>query len=36
LGSARLGADARRQAARYAWVEQAQRYVAIVEKLMAR
>lgn len=36
VGTARLGAEARRQAAQYAWAEQAQRYVAIVEKLMAR
>jgi glycosyltransferase involved in cell wall biosynthesis len=35
-GTARLGAEARRQAAQYAWAEQAQRYVAIVEKLLAR
>ena len=35
-GTARLGAEARRQAAQYAWAEQARRYVAIVEKLMAR
>jgi glycosyltransferase involved in cell wall biosynthesis len=36
VGSARLGAEARRQAAQYAWAKQSQRYVAIVEKLMAR
>jgi glycosyltransferase involved in cell wall biosynthesis len=36
VGTARLGAEARRQAAQYGWAEQAQRYVAIVEKLMAR
>ena len=35
-GTTRLGAEARRQAAQYAWAEQARRYVAIVEKLMAR
>jgi glycosyltransferase involved in cell wall biosynthesis len=35
-GTLRLGAEARRQAAQYAWAEQAQRYVAIVEKLLAR
>jgi glycosyltransferase involved in cell wall biosynthesis len=36
VGAARLGAEARRQEAQYAWAEQAQRYVAIVEKLLAR
>jgi glycosyltransferase involved in cell wall biosynthesis len=36
VGTARLGAEARRQAEQYAWAEQSQRYVAIVEKLMAR
>jgi glycosyltransferase involved in cell wall biosynthesis len=36
VGTARLGAAAHRQAAQYTWAAQAQRYVAIVEKLMAR
>jgi glycosyltransferase involved in cell wall biosynthesis len=36
VSTARLGAEARRQAAQYAWAEQSRRYVAIVEKLMAR
>jgi glycosyltransferase involved in cell wall biosynthesis len=36
VGAARLGAEARRQEAQYAWGEQALRYVAIVEKLLAR
>ena len=36
VATARLGAEAHRQAARYEWAEQAQRYVAIVERLMAR
>ncbi|MEO8639135.1 MAG: glycosyltransferase, partial [Chloroflexota bacterium] len=36
VGTARLGAEARRQAAQYAWASQAQRYLAIVEKLLAR
>lgn len=36
VGTARLGAEARRQSAQYEWAEQAQRYVAIVEKLLAR
>jgi glycosyltransferase involved in cell wall biosynthesis len=36
VGTARLGAEARRQADRYEWGAQAQRYVAIVEKLVAR
>jgi glycosyltransferase involved in cell wall biosynthesis len=36
VGTARLGAEARRQAVQYEWAEQAQRYVAIVEKLLAR
>jgi glycosyltransferase involved in cell wall biosynthesis len=35
-GNARLGAEARRQAAQYEWADQARRYVAIVERLMAR
>ena len=35
-GTARLGAEARRQAAQYEWADQARRYVAIVERLMAR
>jgi teichuronic acid biosynthesis glycosyltransferase TuaC len=34
--TARLGAEAHRQEARYAWAKQVQRYVAIVERLMAR
>ena len=35
-GTARLGAEGHRQAAAYAWSEQAVRYVEIVERLMAR
>jgi glycosyltransferase involved in cell wall biosynthesis len=36
VGTARLGAEARRQEAQYEWAEQARRYVAIVERLLAR
>jgi len=36
VATARLGAEAHRQAAKYEWAEQAQRYVAIVERLLAR
>jgi len=36
VATARLGAEAHRQEARYEWAEQVQRYVAIVERLMAR
>ena len=36
VGTARLGAEAHRQEAQYEWEEQAQRYVAIVERLLAR
>ena len=36
VGAARLGAEAGRQEAQYEWADQAQRYVAIVEKLLAR
>jgi glycosyltransferase involved in cell wall biosynthesis len=35
-GTARLGAEARRQEAPYEWARQAQRYVAIVERLVGR
>lgn len=35
-GAVEMGAEARRQAARYAWPEQARRYLAIVERLAAR
>jgi glycosyltransferase involved in cell wall biosynthesis len=34
--AARLGAEARRQSAKYAWEVQGRRYVEIVERLMAR
>jgi glycosyltransferase involved in cell wall biosynthesis len=34
-GAARLGAEAQRQVARYAWAVQARRYVGIVERLIA-
>ncbi len=36
LAAARIGAEAHRQEARYEWAEQARRYVAIVEGLLAR
>jgi len=36
VGTARLGAEAHRQAARYEWADQARRYVDIVERLVAR
>jgi glycosyltransferase involved in cell wall biosynthesis len=36
LATARMGAEAHRQAARYEWADQARRYVGIVERLMAR
>ena len=36
VATARLGAEAHRQEAQYEWAEQAQRYVAIVERLLAR
>jgi glycosyltransferase involved in cell wall biosynthesis len=36
VGTARLGAEAHRQAARYEWADQARRYLAIVESLVAR
>ena len=36
VGTARMGAEAHRQAARYEWSEQARRYVAIVERLAGR
>jgi glycosyltransferase involved in cell wall biosynthesis len=36
LATARLGAEAHRQAARYEWAEQSQRYLGIVERLLAR
>jgi glycosyltransferase involved in cell wall biosynthesis len=36
VATARLGAEAHRQEAQYEWAEQAQRYVAIVEGLLAR
>jgi glycosyltransferase involved in cell wall biosynthesis len=36
VGTARMGAEAHRQAAAYEWAEQARRYLAIVERLAAR
>ena len=36
LGTARMGAEAHRQAERYEWSEQARRYLAIVERLAGR
>jgi glycosyltransferase involved in cell wall biosynthesis len=36
VGTARMGAEAHRQEARYEWAAQAERYLAIVERLMAR
>jgi glycosyltransferase involved in cell wall biosynthesis len=36
VATARLGAEAHRQETQYEWAEQAQRYVAIVERLLAR
>jgi glycosyltransferase involved in cell wall biosynthesis len=36
VATARLGAEAHRQAARYEWADQARRYLAIVERLTAR
>ena len=36
VGTARMGAEAHRQEARYEWATQAERYLAIVERLMAR
>jgi len=36
VATARLGAEAHRQEAQYEWAEQAQRYVTIVERLLAR
>lgn len=36
VGTARMGAEAHRQAERYEWAEQARRYLAIVERLAGR
>jgi glycosyltransferase involved in cell wall biosynthesis len=36
VGTARLGAEAHQQAAQYEWAAQAERYLAIVERLLAR
>jgi glycosyltransferase involved in cell wall biosynthesis len=36
VGTARMGAEVHRQEARYEWAAQAERYLAIVERLMAR
>jgi len=36
VGSARMGAEAHRQEAQYEWAGQAERYLAIVERLLAR
>jgi glycosyltransferase involved in cell wall biosynthesis len=36
VAAARLGAEAHRQEAQYEWADQAMRYVAIVERLLAR
>jgi glycosyltransferase involved in cell wall biosynthesis len=36
VAAARLGAEAHRQEAQYEWADQARRYVAIVEGLLAR
>jgi glycosyltransferase involved in cell wall biosynthesis len=36
VATARLGAEAHRQEAQYEWADQARRYVAIVDRLLAR
>ena len=36
VGTARMGAEAHRQEAKYEWAAQAERYLAIVERLLAR